>query len=123
MNPTYTDILAMDAYDLIDYLTDTHLCSLPVSINTIEDMENASTMLLTLSASYSYLCSLLAFSKVMTRDAKRNLDKQEYEDFVDKRDIIDQITSAVKQQYNALSRAVTIHIENNNELKMGGKNI
>lgn len=114
----YDTVISMEPEKLIDYMFDTFVEDVPVSIVSIEDMKKASELLLKLSSSYSYLCALLSYAKVKCREAKRNLSKAEYEDMVDKKDIISNITEAVKHQYAAVSRSVTIHIENNNELKM-----
>ncbi|MBO4847046.1 MAG: hypothetical protein J5525_12250 [Lachnospiraceae bacterium] len=127
---TYMDVLSMNSYDMIDYLTETFLVQIPKSINSIEDMNHASELLLKLSTNYSYMNSLLSYIKLTTRDAKRQLDKLDakdpkkveyktyYEDMVDKKEIINNITECVDQEYSAISRAVTIKIENNKELSM-----
>ena len=114
----YKQLLAMSPEDLLNYLVDNFYLPVPDSINTSVDMENASRQLLALSSYYSFLCNLSSFAKLATRDAKRNKEKIEYEDMVDKKEIIQNMTESIKQQYSALSRAVTIRIENNRELKM-----
>ncbi len=82
-------------------------------------MEKAGQVLLRLSGAYSYLMAFLSHAKIRVRETKRNCSKEEYEDMVDRRDVIENIKDVVKQNYTAVSRAVTIYIENNNELKMG----
>ena len=64
---------------------------------------------------------VLSYAKVNARLAKREGNKQKYEDAVDKKEIIQNMTDSIKQQYAALSRAVTIRIENNQELKIGAR--
>ena len=56
--------------------------------------------------------------QIATREAKRGGDKDLYEDMVDRKEAVERMTESVKQQYSAVSRAVTIHIENNKELHM-----
>lgn len=124
----YDTILELEPYTMIDVLTTEYLTEVPNSINTIEDMNLASQKLLKLSASYSFITSLLSYVKISTRDAKREVNKADkewkdikkakYEDLVDKKEIIANIAESIKQQYSAISRAVTIHIENNKELNM-----
>lgn len=92
--------------------------TLPDAIISIEDMEAASKLLIKLSGSYSFLTSLLSFAKIAVRETKRSGDKVAWEDMVDRKDAIENKTNAVKQNYSAVSRAVTIHIENNAELRM-----
>lgn len=84
-------------------------------------MEQASVILIQLSTYYAYLCTLLSYAKINARMAKRTGNKAAYEDAVDKKEIIQNMTDSIKQQYAALSRAVTIRIENNQELKLGAR--
>ncbi len=116
---TYDQVLAMEPNEMINTLTRTFLVKVPEMICTVEDMNDASKKLLKLASSYSYVSSLLSYVKIMTRQTKRTTsDKQIQEDMVDKKEIISNLAEAIKQQYSAISRAVTIHIENNHELKM-----
>lgn len=117
-------VLNMDGNTLLCWLIENFEAELPASIDTVEEMQAASGLLLKLANQYSYLCSLLSYAKLCTREAKRNSSKTDkesvrrYEDFVDKREIIQNMVEATKQRYSAVSRAVTIHVENNQELKM-----
>lgn len=114
----YMKIMEMEPIDLISWLNKNFLVQMPQHITSVSDMNQASELLMRLSANYSYLCTLLSYAKVMVRNAKRNKPKSEYEDLVDRKEIIQNITDAVKQEYSAISRAVTIRIENNAELRM-----
>ncbi len=111
-------ILKMDPTEMLEYLTDEFLIQLPTEITTADEMNEAAKLLLYLSNCYSYLCTLSSYAKIATREAKRSGDKQSYEDMVDRKDCIQNLADIVKQQYAAVSRGVTIRIENNNELKM-----
>ncbi len=113
--------LQMSPKDLLDYLVQEYTYDLPDEIMTPEEMNEASRLLLRLSGEYSYLVSLLSYAKIDARDAKRTRSKEEYEDAVDRKEIIANITDAVKQRYAAISRAVTIHVENNRELHMNAE--
>lgn len=118
----FNTILQMRPLAMLDWLLDNFNTEIPETIVSIEDMKNASAVLLKLSGYYSYLMSLLAYAKVKTRQEKKlstKDNKESYEDMVDRRDILQNYTDIVKQNYSAVSRAVTIYIENNNELKMG----
>ena len=114
----YKKILSLPTLDLINWLDRSFRITLPTEILSVEDMQEASNLLIQLSGYYSYLCSLSSYAKAVTRIIKREGNKKEYEDMVDKKEAIQNVTEAVKQQYSAVSRAVTIHIENNQELKM-----
>lgn len=108
----------MEPKELLKWLIDEFSVEQPGEIISIQDMELAATLLLKLSSYYSYLCALLSYAKVATREAKRKGDRTYHEDMVDKKDIIQNMTDSVKQQYASISRAVTIHQENNMELRM-----
>lgn len=114
----FQDVLRKDPYELIEWLSENFSISLPSKLETIDDMDNAANLLLTLTGYHSYLCELLSYSKIAVREAKRNLSKAEWEDYVDKQNVIDRKLDIVKQQYTAISRAVTIRTENNKELFM-----
>ena len=116
----YQKILAKDPIELADWILREFYEDLPKEVITTQDMENASKMLLRLSSAYSYLSALLSYAKILARQAKRSGEKETYEDMVDRKEIIQNALDGVKQQYSALSRAVTIKIENNSELRMLG---
>lgn len=115
---TYDNLLHKEPKELLNYLVEKFYVPLPEAIFTAADMEAASKLLIKLSGEYSYLTALLLYAKIAVRDTKRNGSKPDYEDMIDRRDTIEGVTNAVKQQYAAVSRAVTIHIENNQELRM-----
>lgn len=115
---THEQVLSMQPAALAEWLAAEFLETLPEEITSVEDMEDAAKLLLKLSSSYSYLCALSSKAKIVSRDMKRSGDKEAYEDMVDRREAIGAITDAVKQQYSAVSRSVTIKIENDRELQM-----
>lgn len=111
-------ILNMDPVEMVSWLSNEFLVAVPEEIVTVDDMTRAAKLLLRLSSSYSYLCVLHTHAKITTRELKRGGNRAAYEDMIDRRDAIGCITEAVKQQYAAISRSVTIKIENNKELQM-----
>lgn len=121
----FNNVLKKSPMDLLNWLMDSFSVQIPEVIVSIDDMAEASKILLKLSGAYSYLMALLSYAKIMTRDAKRKVVKNDpettrnYEDMVDRKEVLQHFTDIVKQNYTAVSRAVTIYIENNNELKMG----
>lgn len=115
---TYADVLRKAPADLLSWTDKEFSVEIPEEIHTPDEMKYAAKLLLKLSSYYSYLCSLLSYAKLETRYAKRNASKQDYEDMVDKKEIIQNAQERVKQAYTAISRAVTIKIENNRELQM-----
>lgn len=115
----FQTLLEKDSMSLFSWLIENFKVELPAQICSSKDMEQAGELLLKLSSYYAYLLSLSSYAKIKVREAKRSGDKTTHEDMIDKKDTIQSMTDIIKQQYVALSRAVTIHIENNAELKMG----
>lgn len=115
---SYDQILSMSPRELLDWLIANFYTEIPQALQSKEDMEKASELLLKLASNYSYLSNLLSFAKINARELKRFGDKTMYEDAVDKKESIQNTQDAVKQQYQALSRAVTIYIQQLEELKM-----
>lgn len=111
-------ILNMEPVMLLKWLSNEFSVDIPKEIVSVEDMDRAAKTLLQLSTQYSYLQTLLSYAKVATREAKRTGDKQYYEDMVDRKEIIQNKVDSIKQNYAAVSRSVTIRIENNQELRM-----
>lgn len=119
----YNNLLSMDPKDLLDWLLQNFTVELPTEIISIEDMNNASKLLLQLTSFFSYMNSLSSAAKIAKREAKRNATTEEYQNMVDRADIIQNMVDVIKQQYAAISRAVTIHIDNNTELRMNASGI
>lgn len=116
--PNYQDIFSMSPVDLVSWLHNEFSVSLPDRIETTEDMETASKVLLLLSGYFSYLSELLSYAKIAVRQAKRSSPKEQWEDMVDRQVVIERKLDSVKQQYSAVSRAVTIKAEKDKELNM-----
>lgn len=114
----YADILQKDPLELLEWLSETFSIDFPTRINSVEEMSIASEKLLQLTGYHAYLCELLSYAKIAVRQAKRDLSKTEWEDYVDKQNAIDRRLDIVKQQYNAISRAITVKTESNKELFM-----
>ncbi len=115
------DLANKDPKELINVLSRDFGVEVPDRLYTTDDMEDAAKLLSRLSNEYSFLLELLSLIKVLCREAKRSEDKRLYEDTVDKKEIVSNKVDAVKNQYQAISRMVTIHIENMSELKMMGE--
>lgn len=121
MGVDYDSLMTEDPKKLHEYLFTTFRVTVPQTIISVDDMNKASQLLLKLASDFSYLVALSAYAKLCVRDAKRNKSTREWEDMVDRKEIIDKTTEMVKQDYTAVSRAVTIKQENNKELYMNSK--
>ncbi len=125
MGRTYKDIFQMNNYDFLKWIKETFTISVPSAVTTAAEMEIAAEQMLRLSAEYEYITEMASYAKVYCRELKRLADNDDtydevYEDMVDKKDIIENKSKAIKQAYSGISRAVSVKIENNQELKLTG---
>lgn len=116
----YNDLYSISVENLIKWLDSRFYVSIPKGLESIDDMKTAGRLLGQLSNDYSYLAVLLSYAKAFVRAEKRKGKdfKASYEDMIDKRDIIDEMTSVVKMQYQAISRMITVKQEIQEELNM-----
>lgn len=116
----YTDLYEISVENLNKWLDKKFYITIPRGLETISDMQEAGRLLGQLSNDYAYLAMLLSYAKMFVRAEKRKGKdfKASYEDMIDKRDIIDEMTSVVKMQYQAISRMITVKQEIQEELNM-----
>lgn len=115
----FNAILDKAPLDLLNWLGENFQVKMPEAIVTEEDAKEAAETMLKCSGYHTYLLTLLSYAKLQVRDSKRNKSKEEYEDMIDRRDIIENFKDIVKHNYLAVSRAVTIYLSNKEELRMG----
>lgn len=115
---TIQELLTIPPEDTLRYLFDTFSEEMPETIITPEDATDAANLLIRLSSEFSFLCECASNVKLAVRKAKRDGDKSAYEDMVDRKEVIERCLDSVKQKYAAVSRALTVKIENNRELHM-----
>lgn len=116
---SYEDVLKMDSLVFAAHI-DGFLSNIDISILTTEDAQAATTELGELSNRYAYLSSLSNHAKLYKRRLRRAGNVSDYEDMIDKEAMIAEAMSSVDRQYRALSKAITVHIENNKELYLTG---
>lgn len=116
---SYEDVLKMDSLVFAAHI-DGFLSNIDISILTTEDAQAATTELGKLSNRYAYLSSLSNHAKLYKRRLRRAGNVSDYEDMIDKEAMIADAMSSVDRQYRALSKAITVHIENNKELYLTG---
>lgn len=116
---SYEDVLKMDSLVFAAHI-DGFLSNIDIRILTTEDAQAATTELGELSNRYAYLSSLSNHAKLYKRRLRRAGNVSDYEDMIDKEAMITDAMSSVDRQYRALSKAITVHIENNKELYLTG---
>ena len=114
---SYKDILAMRPLAFIAYLEQFKV-NVSCHVESRDEMYAAGNNLGKIANQYSFLTSLYAMAGVMKRELQRSGQTWEYQDMIDKEDAIERAMKAVDMSYRALSKAITIHIENNKELYM-----
>lgn len=117
---SYKEVLSMDPQELNEWLYTTFNEDIMSFIETVDDLVKAGQLLSILTNKYAYLASLTAFAKIAVREEKRKgkENKPIYEDMIDRRDSLETMTNIVMQQYNAISRMITVKLEINKELGM-----
>ena len=111
-------LLEHNIYDLMEYIENNYFVILPEGIITAEDLSDAGKMLGHLTNSYSYLANQSEYAKIVVREKKGKIPKEEYQTLMGKRDVIERGAETVKLQYQALSRMITVKQEINHELRM-----
>lgn len=111
---TYQQIIALSPLDLIQYL-ETFKLSVSGDINNSNDADTASRLLNKISNNYSFLSSLLSIAKAIKRSLARTGRISEYEDMIDKEAAIDNLLRAIDIQYRALSKTISLYMEEHKE--------
>ena len=113
---------------MLDALASTILVDIPTGVQSEDDLHRIEYLLGKLANDYCYLTALGGYARNYVRQIKRKGKDytHEYEDMMDKRTSLEELASAVKIQYQAVSRLLTvrmaIHDENNmTDYRMGGQ--
>lgn len=112
-------ILKITPNELATWLEKNYLREIPVSIDTPDELKEASKLLGRLTNDYSFLKTAATFANLAVRDAKRRkAEKKEIDDFISRRDLLDNFADITKAQYNAISRMATVKKQVDDEMKM-----
>ena len=116
----YEKLLDMEPKKLVGWLDDNFNDTVMSDIQTVEELDIAKCSLSMLTNKYSYLVSMALFAKIAVRELKRKGKefKEQHEDMIDRRDVIEEMSKIVLQQYNTISRMITVKLEVNKELNM-----
>lgn len=111
-------LFKMTPEEYITWLTDTFWQPIPETFDNSEEWAQAGELLCILTNNYGYLLNVYGYMQLKVRQCKREKNKNMTEDFIDKRDLTDNMIKILKQQYATLSRMVTIRQCNLDELHM-----
>ena len=108
VNPS--SLFTMSVDDIVRAVSARVLQEIPENVKTNEDLARIEEMLARLANDYAYLVTLAAYSQNYSRRLKREgkESKEMWEDMLDKNAAIESMSSAVKLQYQAVSRILTI---------------
>lgn len=113
INPT--SLITMSVPEIIGALSSQVLGGIPegIDMSDQERVARAEMLLGKLPNDYAYVIELLGYSRHYVRKFKRQGSdfKEQYEDMMDKRDALESISSALKLQYQGLSRQLTMKME------------
>ncbi len=115
MTGSYIDILKMDPLVFLTFL-EQYKVEVNCNVENVDEMNRAGQQLGEIANAYSFLSSLYAYAGVLKRQLQRNGQQADYQDMIDKEEALNQTMKAVDLLYKSLSKAITIHIENNREL-------
>lgn len=115
---TIKSILTLDPLDLADYLIENYFIPIPTTIASPEDLSLAGDSLKQIGVTLQFFHELSAYAKRYVRIAKRELPKDAYEDMIDRKEIISEITNALTELKNGLSRNVTTYTNSIQEMNL-----
>lgn len=133
IRPTINNIINSDPFELLDWAKENFSYEVPSGINSVSDMGRVGTLLGTLTNKYSYLVSLTTELALYSKMAKLNVPtkpknaddmpyyiekKEEAEIMEQRKKVIECFANMLKQQYNAVSRMLTVYSQTQEELKM-----
>lgn len=133
IRPTINNIINSDPFELLDWAKENFSYEVPSGINSVSDMGRVGTLLGTLTNEYSYLVSLTTELGLYSKMAKLNVPtkpknaddmpyyiekKEEAEIMEQRKKVIECFANMLKQQYNAVSRMLTVYSQTQEELKM-----
>lgn len=119
MKITYKNVLEMTNEELVVALAKDYYKPIPIEIQSVEEMQTAGKRLAEITNQYSYLMTLLAEVKAVTRTLHKDKDKKDaYDIMVGKRDTIQAYVDILKQSYTGLSREISTRTEALKEINM-----
>lgn len=133
IRPSINNIINSDPFELLDWAKENFSYEVPSGINSVSDMGRVGTLLGMLTNEYSYLISLTTELALYSKMAKLNVPtkpknaddmpyyiekKEEAEIMEQRKKVIECFANMLKQQYNAVSRMLTVYSQTQEELKM-----
>lgn len=133
IRPTINNIVNSDPFELLEWAKESFTHEVPSGVNSVSDMNRIGMLLGVLTNEYSYLVSLTTELGLYSKMAKLNVPakpknaddmpyyiekKEEAEIMEQRKKVIECFANMLKQQYNAVSRMLTVYSQTQEELKM-----
>lgn len=119
MYRTYREILLLEPQEFLDFL-ETKKYAFTGSITCPEEANEAMRFLNALETNYSYVSSLLSHAKIIKREMARNGRNSQYEDMIDKEAAVENALKSIDLTQKALSKNISLYMEQQRELYMTG---
>jgi hypothetical protein len=103
-----TDVATLPVGEFLQRVYSELMVDIPEVVDP-RDYSTTSDLLLKLPNRYAFVIELLGHSRYLVRTFKREKNQRAYEDMMDKRDGLADAASAIKLQYQAVSRALTAY--------------
>ena len=118
-NETQSSLLRMEPLELLEYLVGEFTIEIPVSIDSVEDLNTAGILLGRCASNYSFLTTQAMMAKLVKRNLKlEKADKVEIEKALSREEIFTMFADMAKTSYNAISRMITVRSQATEEMKM-----
>lgn len=133
IRPTINNIVNSDPFELLEWAKESFTHEVPSGVNSVSDMNRIGMLLGVLTNEYSYLVSLTTELALYSKMAKLNVPtkpknaddmpyyiekKEEAEIMEQRKKVVECFANMLKQQYNAVSRMLTVYTQSQEELKM-----
>lgn len=118
-NNTNNDIFNMNALELAKWLNKNYMEEIPTHLENAEDLKKAGVLLGKLTNIYSYIMSMLTYAQLEVKEKKKiSAKKEEINECISRRDVLNNFSLIIKMQYTAISRMITVKKQVDDEFKM-----
>lgn len=119
--PSSQELMELPVEKLTDYLSSICMIGIPVKVETVEEMKEASQLLSRAGSLYSFMTNAALIANVQKRQLKKDKEKkEEFDDALVRETIFNSYAEQLKICYNTISRMITIKQQINQELRMLG---
>lgn len=115
---TPINMLVMSGPQIIRSLHHHIIGEIPNGIKSESDLQQIEYFLGKAASDYAYVIELLNYARMYTRRLKRDSHKDKYEDMMDIKNALEELSGVIKLKYQAISRMLTIHQERADEQEM-----